>query len=384
MNLLKKIYNKAYGYWIGLFYGMKGTSDEIFTQTGISTPDGVSITQEVTSNRVSKDLLKGEVTQQVEELRYRTYRVDREAKQFEYFSPLKAMRFDKQDSKFVMYENDDNLQLITIQPNHSITASVYDGIKDVDFMKANITDEECNVAVNLGKFDVDEKFNIEIDRDFNPRFKIERYTTRLVVKKLDDNENVMLDFYVSKYPQEKDMKSIYFIKEVEKLFNGDSKSDMTNMKMVSFITSHAYNLNDMLQFKFDHIFYKKTIEFDGHYIIKFKAHTFINGKDLTDEYYSETMANKYKNKEKKEVVLDITGGMKFDTFTCQECGKVIEYNTNMIDNMNAENAQDITEEIENNDSDITSYMDIQISEQTFGKRLCKDCLKKYLNNLNKK
>lgn len=383
MNILKKTYNKLYRYWVGLFWGLKSTNDEVFTQASMDVPVGTSINQQVTENRVSKDLLKGEVTQQVEELRYRTYKVDREAKQFEYFSPTKAIRYDKQDSKFVKYENEDNLQLVTIQPNHSITASVYDGTKDVDFMKADIIDEQSNVKINVGKFDVDEKYNIEITRDFMPRFKLERYTTRLVIRKLDDSDNVMLDFYVSKYPQEKDMKSIYFVKETEKMLEGYRQSDITSMKMVSFITSHAYGLNDMLQFKFDHIYYRTTIEYDGHYIIRFKAHTFINGKDLTDEYYSKSMDEKYRTNERKDVAMDLSGGVQYETFTCQECGKIIEYSTDALDNMSASLGRDITEETTNDDSGVMSYMDLQIAEQTFGKRLCKDCLEKYLNNMNK-
>lgn len=383
MNILKRTYNKLYNYWVGLFWGLKSTNDVIFTQTGLDNSVGTTINQQVTENRVSKDLLKGEVTQQVEELRYRTYKVDREAKQFEYFSPTKAIKFDKQDSKFVKYDDSDGLHLITIQPNHVITSSVNDGTKNVDFMKAEIIDDQSNISINVGHFDIDEKYNIEIIRDFMPRFKIENYTTRLVVKKLDDNDNVILDFYVSKYPKEKDMKSIYFVKEAEKMMSGYRQSDITDMKMVSFVTSHAYGLNDMLQFKFDHIYYRNISEFDGHYIIKFKAHAFINGKDLTDEYYSRTMDEKYRNNERKDVVMDLSGGFKSEMFVCAECGKTIEYNTDMIDDMSATLGRDITEDIIPQDNGIMSYMDLQISEQTFGKKLCKDCLAKYLNNMNK-
>ena len=193
MNPLKKLYNRINAYWAGLFYGLKSTNDEIFTQSGLDNSIGTVIQQQVSENRVSKDLLKGEVTQQVEELRYRTYKVDRESKQFEYFSPTKALRYEKQDSKFVKYENSDNLELITIQPNHAQTANVYEGTKDVDFLKANLINNQGDIAVNVGHFDVLNSYNIEVERDFMPRFKLEAYTTRLVVKKLDENDTVILD-----------------------------------------------------------------------------------------------------------------------------------------------------------------------------------------------
>ena len=384
MKLIKKLRDRINAYWTGFFYGLKDANDTVFTQAGIDNSVGTEIQQQVTENRVSKDLLKGEVTQQVEELRYRTYKVDRESKQFEYFSPTKAIRFDKQDSKFVKYDNSDNLELITIQPNHANTANIYDGTKDVDFLNAKLVDGQGNVSINLGHFDVENKYNIEIERDFMPRFKLEAYTTRLVVKKLDDEDNMILDFYVSKYPQEKDMKSIYFIKEIEKLMSGYKQSDITSMIRVSFVTSHAYGLNDMIEFRFDHIYYKGILEYDGHYILKFKAHAYVNGKDQTDEFYSKSMDEKYRNNEKKEVVLDaFSGGNEYKTFVCAECGKTVEYDTEAIDNMQASLGRDITDDDISDDNGVMSYMDLQISEQTFGKKLCSDCLKKYLNNMNK-
>lgn len=385
MNLLKKLYRRANAYWVGLFYGLKNTNDTVFTQSGIDNSVGTEVQQQVSENRVSKDLLKGEVTQQVEELRYRTYKVDRESKQFEYFSPTKALRFDKQNSKFVKYDNTDGLELVTIQPNHLQTASVYDSTKDVDFLKAELSDESGNVAINVGHFDVNASYNIDIERDFMPRFKLEAYTTRLVVKKAKEgNDNFILDFYVSKYPQEKDMKSIYFIKEVEKIIDGYKQSDILSFNRVKFVTSHAYGLNDMIEFRFDHIYYKEALEYDGHYILKFKAHAYVNGKDQTDEYYSKSMDEKYRNHEKKEVVIDaFNGGNEIKTFVCSECGKTVEYDTQLIDSIQASQGRNIMDETNTNDNDVMSYMDLQISEQTFGRKLCKECLKNFLNNMNK-
>ena len=384
LKFIKNIYDRINAYWVGLFYGMKHTNDTVFTQIGVNGDVGTQIQQEVSENRVSKDLLKGEVTQQVEELRYRTYKVDRESHDFEYFSPVKALRYDKQDSKFIKYDNSDNLELVTIQPNHVIPSNVYDTTKDIDFMNAELKDKQGNISVDVGTFTFINDYNIKIERDFMPRFKLEAYTTRLAVKKIDDKDNFVLDFYVSKYPQENDMKNIYFIREVEKIFNGYRQSDITSMTRVSFVTSHAYNLPDMIEYRFDHIYFRDIIEYDGHYILKFRAHAYVNGKDITDEYYSKTMDDKYKNNEKKEVVIDaFGGGNEYKTYVCEECGKVIEYDTEAIDEIPSTIGRDILDDCISDENDVVSYMDIQIAEQTFGKKLCKDCLRKYLLNLNK-
>jgi hypothetical protein len=96
------------------------------------------------------------------------------------------------------------------------------------------------------------------------------------------------------------------------------------------------------------------------------------------------MDEKYRNNEKKEVVIDaFSGGNEHKTFVCSECGKTVEYDTEAIDNMQASLGRDITDDEISDDNSVMSYMDLQISEQTFGKKLCSDCLKKYLNNMNK-
>ena len=100
-------------------HGIKNTEDIILRQNGNNNIVGTSVTQKVEEQRVSKSLLKGEVTQEVEELRYRNYLIDRESKDFEYYTSTLALRRDKMDSKFVTFWNEDNLDLITIQPNYA-------------------------------------------------------------------------------------------------------------------------------------------------------------------------------------------------------------------------------------------------------------------------
>ena len=75
MNKIKKF---LLNIWYGLPFGLKAASEEIMSG-GEVEQNGSSINQEATDNRVAKHLLKAEVTQEVEELRYRTYKVAGEA-----------------------------------------------------------------------------------------------------------------------------------------------------------------------------------------------------------------------------------------------------------------------------------------------------------------
>lgn len=351
-------------FFYALFYGMKATEDTAFHQTGFSLGEGTSIIKEVEDKRVSKALLKGEITQEVEELRYRTYKVDKESKTFEYFAPTLAMKRDKQDTKFLKYDDRDGLELITVQPNDFIVETVGETLEQVG---------------GRGKRT---EYRIKIKRNFVPRYKIEEYITRLDVKKLDET-HVILDMYVSKYPNDKDFKSKGFVREVEKIRDEKIKSDILDYEEVSFITNHAYKLDDMIKFVFKNIWFKEVVEFDGHYIVRFKASIQQDIIDLTKIYYSKTMDEKYKNKEKKEVILNFNDYVVSNVYTCQECGKEIVMDNELMDAISAYEGRDITsEEINEDNPQVLEFMDMQISEQTFGKRLCSECLKKYLKENN--
>ena len=320
--------------------------------------------KEVDDTRVSKALLNGEITQEVEELRYRTYKVDKETKTFEYFAPTLALKRDKQDTKFLKYDDSDGLELITVQPNDFLVETVSETLEQVG---------------GRGKRT---QYRIKIKRNFIPRYKIEEYITRLDVKKLDD-KHVILDMYVSKYPNDKDFKSKGFVREVEKIRDEKIKSDILDYEEISFLTNHAYKMDDMVKFVFKNIFFREVVEFDGHYILRFKASIQQDTIDLTKIFYSKTMDEKYKNKVKKEVILNFNDYLVKNVYKCDECGKEVVLDKEMIDALEAYEGRDITQEkIETDNPQVLEFMDMQISEQTFGKCLCSDCLKKHLKENN--
>ena len=70
-------------YLYGFFFGLKNADSEMFSSKHTSNSDSNYI-QQIKETNVGKDLLKGEVTQEVEDLRYSTYSVYRESNQYEY------------------------------------------------------------------------------------------------------------------------------------------------------------------------------------------------------------------------------------------------------------------------------------------------------------
>ena len=170
---------------------------------------------------------------------------------------------------------------------------------------------------------------------------------------------------------------------VEKIRDEKIKSDILDYDEISFITKHAYKMDDMVKFEFRNIWFREVVEFDGHYILRFKASLRQDTIDLTKIYYSKTMDEKYKNKEKKEVILNLNDYLTSETYRCSECGKEVKLDREMMDSLEAYNGKDITnEDIQEENPEVLEFMDMQISEQTFGKCLCSNCLKKYLTDNN--
>lgn len=358
-KLWKKIYHYLYLGWAGLFYGMKGADEVITTSSAVSD---TSITIGQHSNRVSHALLRGELTQAVKELRHRTYKIDRESKNYEYFSPTLALRREKNDSKFVTYENADNLPIVVIQPNDIYREGVNEGIAHIG--------ESMNKKHNV----------IKVSRNdgFTPRYKLEDYTSRLVVRRVEET-NCILDFYVSKYPDKMKFKSKGFIREVEDIRDKGVRSDIIDVIDVKFTTYKAFNAQDLFVFDFSLNKFIGVFEFDGSYILRFSGVANVDGDDLLKtKFFNKEMEEKYQKKVAKEQApLNLfDGNPDVREYVCERCGKRVTNNT--IDTSAVTAPRYVTDEVNvKNQPNTMEYLDMEIALATYGKCLCSKCLQKY-------
>jgi hypothetical protein len=376
---MKKWFTKVFNdikIWVhSLATATKNVETQTLSQVSIdSVEGGINVVQDVNQgvHELAKALLRGELTEEVKQLRYRNYKVDREAKKYKYFSPTLALKKKEgKDNKFISFDKSDGLEVITVQYNYAISEDVLDAINQIE---------------NGGR-GKKTKYKFEFKRDFIPRFRMEEFAKKVVVKRLDET-HAILDFYFSKYPErffrrsdDKSFRSKVFIHEIESIRDKGVKSDMLDVEELRFVTNHAYKQDDLMEFVFKNIVFREVAEFDGDYILRFKASIEHDGIDLTAAFYNKEMAEKYENKEKKELVLDVSGGAPIETYVCSDCGKVVTFDTQKMEEMPISEARDIDAEINEEDSwSVTEYMDMQIIEQTIGKKLCKSCLKKYIDN----
>lgn len=331
---------KSWGYKIlyALLFGMKAADEEIMGENSSSSDEGQSIHQQVSDERVAKHLLKGEITQPVKELRYRTYKVDDEAKNYEYLGGGTAIKKEAKpvDSKRIHFSQECKL----------VASDVLEELKRV------------------GTYGT-ETYTLQISYN-NPlvKFKLEQFANQIDVDINEESKEVITTLHFSNIPDGYEKKSAPFINELKRLLKIYKNIQLISDKhMVDEVYKHNEITSSMISLNFTT--YKATNDEPDLKVYSFVSPSFIKAEesnaeirltfmwetydvnDLKAKFFDEKMAKKYETKEAKNAPIDISGG-QVRVAHCEVCGK----------------------EINTYDADVTKY--------TYGKAMCKDCLQKYL------
>ncbi len=260
------------------------------------------------------------VTEEVENLRWRTYKVLRAAEGTKstivgydddglpitktvkvnnksYVHKIKQDPFDDYPLEMVI----DNTE-IYLSGNEAMDNDYIELYNDavVNFDEDGNEISTSHGTINSTEYSVSNKSElpIKIERENAPNFYLEHFTKRLHVRKINETER-LLEFFTSIYPDEYFRTSRLFISELKKMIDTNKKSTVTDINSVNFVTYKSIGVNDYLEFKYDDLVFDKIVEFNGFYIIKFKAVVSINGHDIFEEYKVDKLEKKYENKEKK-------------------------------------------------------------------------------------
>lgn len=303
-------------YLYGFFFGLKNADSEMFSSKHTSNSDSNYI-QQIKETNVGKDLLKGEVTQEVEDLRYSTYSVYKESNQYEYIGNGISIKKERGNIDYNNFK--------FVQRNKLFCKSVYESLND----------EEVN---DLDGFTLTFTYN-----DVN-RFKIERYVEYITVHIVNGVANLTLRFnkdYDISTPLTR-----MFYNELMKLSNDSIKSnEFTNLNSVFFTTFKAQGEDDLVMYSFSNLCYNGYEMLDNFVNIKYSTNVF-NREDLTEKYFSKNQREKYDKKISKEK--RVTSVSNIIDYKCSECGS----------NMN--------------------QYDYDITKHEYGRSLCIKCLEKYL------
>jgi len=291
-----------------------------FSQKDEGLSNNTQQERRVNQGTLMDSLINGEVTEEVQNLRWRMYKI------------LQAS--DNKTSKIVGYDEDDmpivetktkssastlskvkvdqydNYPLEMVVTNDEVTISV-DASMYNDFIvaydkpviiKNEVTGEE---HAELGEISSNDYFAstksekaITIERKIHPKFYIENYTEKLNIRKIDD-KNKLLEFYISKYPKELNRTNQLLINEIKKTMANPKSSSILEIDMVRFITNKTIGKDDFLEFNYSVEKFDKIVEFNGFYVIKFIGQVLIDGVNILEQYKVNTLEEKYENKESK-------------------------------------------------------------------------------------
>ena len=271
--MFKKIWYKIYSLWIYLFKGLNSAEKITMGNKEEALNPSSFCEEKEEQDSVWQDLLKGELTQRVIDLRYETAHTVRESKKYEYVGGSIA----KKNSFFTEYngkiENSEGLKVLLVQDNDEDVATIttYDRVKRV--------------------------FRLKFKYPFIPRFRTDMYVKKLVLR--EGNNGVVADFYLSKYHERYNNEHKLFLSEIKRIVNGDRRSDIIDLDEVSFITYKAFGCDDDIEYMLNNFKFIDIVEYDGNYILRFMVDIF-NVKDYIDDVYNEESAKKFENHELRE------------------------------------------------------------------------------------
>lgn len=301
MKFVEKLYNKIKLFWHALFWGMKGVDSLLTTNQKTQGGSAFEVSDDA-GGGVFKDILEQKVTQEVQELRYTSYKVAKESKKYRYVGNGKVVKKSESQlsEKHGSIDETDNLPIILIQDSALICEDVLTSLNEVN---------------NTNGKKVFHDYTIKIERDCMPRFRIENYVKKLVLKQADGN--YVLDLYCSKYPSQfSEKKDRAFLSELKRIKDGMVRnSDILDFQRLSFVTTNAWGVDDWFKFSFNDFELDDISEYDGNYIIRLGCQASIFMENLLDKIYSESAEKKYENKEAKEnVVIDFTAYNQMNSY----------------------------------------------------------------------
>ena len=309
MKPFKKIAYNLSILWHSLFRGMASADSIIKGQPGVSTDD-VGIIREVGGGGVFSDMLEQKETQQVVEMRDKYYRVLKEADKWD----TSSIQIIGESEDGVVFGNTDgikkktkldfmkhppvynpqNLTIRTIQDNKQIQKKNsliggYNASCDGDLLK------------NVNDFDV----TLTVTRDeFTPRFQIDKYTKRIVVR--NNGNRVIVDLYLPSESSQFGKIDAILIANLHRIKDENIlRSDLTDFLTIEWYSDKAWNSDDVCHFKYDDIKFIGADIFDGSFVLSFDCNVVENGTDLSEKFRTKELDEKYSNEDQKQDAVDI-------------------------------------------------------------------------------
>ena len=146
---------------------------------------------------------------------------------------------------------------------------------------------------------------ISIERDgITPRFFLEKYAKKVVVRNNDNRAYV--DLYFSIYASQFGKVDAILVSNLHRIFEEKNlRSDLTDFISIEWYSDKAWNSDDVCHFKYDDIKFINIDIFDGNFVLTFDCNVVKDGIDLAEKFKTEELDEKYANEEAKHEAVDI-------------------------------------------------------------------------------
>ena len=268
MNIFKNLFYKIKKIFYGLFFGLENVNQEVFTNVDYDS-SSTNIHQEKLTKSVYKDLLKGEITQEVKDLRYQLYYI---------------------------YDNSQNYKYIGDGNSEKKTVNTFN-CNEFAFSQSD-KDISVTLSEELNFFNKEQYFFNIIYEDYC-RFKHEKYITKIDVNVSNKRQkkNKVIYFYYNAYVS---TDNVYY----RILLNGLKSKRIENndffptIKEFSFTTFNAQGINDLYKFNLYNLKPLDVLEKDGFILVEYEFENF-QVENIVTKYFSKDMQDKYDKKASK-------------------------------------------------------------------------------------
>ena len=261
-NFKHKILKAFCNLWYYFPFAMRAADLEIFSQKSSSNSDSQHMIQIAIDKSLGGQLLKQQVTQEVEELRYMTYKVDDASKDYIY---------DGNGGAILKKRNNSSKKKV-LQMNTVIPVTVLETLSKIN------------------DYAPDESYQISVKYNYFTRFNIPKYIYSAEVEK--NGTSLKLNFL--KEPIDRMHKPFLNLLKT----SNTNKEIVDSISSVHFITFEAKGEDDYVVYDVEDLKFSSFEETDKMYILTYN-YKIIKTEDLKEKYFSETLDQKYKNKEKK-------------------------------------------------------------------------------------
>ena len=288
-NFFKKLKFNISLIWHSFFRGMRAADIKTMGGAKSSESDGSSIEESIEQKSLLNDLLNENITQEVQELVDSNYRVLRHANDYEYLGNGNVVKKQKNmladDLKIF---NPEEYKVIVIQDNKLVVKGVLEA-----------TDGRYDEDGDIASEDKEDRYTIKIERDIFPRFLIEKYVKKIVVRQ--GEENVKVDLYCSSYPRQFRPTDALFINEMMNIYGKKVRNiDTVDIESVEFITDKAYGVDDIILFKFGNMKYESMNMYEKDFVVTYSAIPICDAVDLTEKYHMDSLDEKYATNARRE------------------------------------------------------------------------------------